>query len=93
MKPVLNKKRPFWILTNRGMVQWYSAGNDKGVLFAESRNAAVLAAKRFGVEGKVSPALVGTVPGETLETVLADSFKAGANTAYMFDESEQMWRL
>lgn len=93
MKPGSGEGRAFWILLKRGRVQWYSTGEQKGVLFAENRTAAVKAVKRLGIKGKVSPALVGTVQGETLETVLAASFNAGANTAFVFDASEQLWRL
>ena len=76
---------------NPGRVQWFTGKDGKGVLFATSREAAVNAAKRFGTVA--SPALVGSVQGETLKTMLADAFRAGADSAFVVDDTQQIWRM
>lgn len=77
--------RSLWMLLNRGRVQWYSTGTLAGVVFAENHLTACRFAKKMGV--KASPALVGSIQGESLSSVLESSLQAGANAVFMVDDN------
>ena len=85
-------KREFWILTRAGYVQHYESETYRGMLVATSEHIGRQLRSKFP-RRRLSVAKVGTVPGETLGSLIAASRRNGANCAFIVDESMEMRRL
>ena len=75
----------WYMFTRNGNIIYYADGDKHGMVLAHSRSMAeeyvAWCQKNHG--DRFSIAKIGTVPGETLQGLLDETFKAGANCAFV----------
>jgi hypothetical protein len=75
----------WYMFTRNGNIIYYADGAKHGMVLAHSRSMAeeYVAWCRKNHGDRLSIAKIGTAPGETLQGLLAETFKAGANCAFV----------
>lgn len=78
----MNEAREYFMLVKRGQIQLMDGGNRTALPVAECHEDASMLASWFNEtnNGKCSPARIGSVHGETLETTIMAALNAGADS-------------